>query len=87
MEMILTGRMMGGEEAHELGLVDQVFARDDLIPESERFVNTLVGQHNGELVRTVLQSLNNGCQMNEEDALKAETELFCSLAKRRRQNK
>lgn len=80
MELILNGRMIGAEEALNLGLVDHVTSVKTVEEEALRFLDALTAKHSTTLIRTVMQSINNGFTMKTEDALVEETRLFCQLA-------
>ena len=41
MEMVLTGRMVGGQEAAEIGLVQHVYPDDELIPAAREMAQTI----------------------------------------------
>ncbi len=80
MELVLSGRMIGAEEALQSGLVDHVCPVKKVEEEAFRFLGSLTSQHSQYLVHTVMQSIHNGCRLATEDALVEETRLFCELA-------
>lgn len=80
-ELILSGRMVGAEEALELGLVDEVVPVPEVEAATLRRIETLVGNKPPTLVRAVMESIHNGRRMPRDAALKRETELFCEMAR------
>ncbi len=79
-ELILSGRMIGAEEALDLGIIDRLCKSGSIEEELKAFLEELTGQHAARLIRTVMQSIHNGKRMEEREALKEETRLFCRLA-------
>jgi enoyl-CoA hydratase len=73
MEILLTGRSMGAEEAHRIGLINEIVAPDELLPRAEELARRLAD--NGPLaVRTIKESVLRTSGLPLEDALRIETE-------------
>ncbi len=79
-DLILSSRMIRGDEAQEIGLVDYVGPTKKIENMAVEYLNMLTENHSGKLIRTVLQSIHNSSQLSEADALAAESKLFCNLA-------
>ncbi len=80
MDLILSGRMVSAEEALELGLVDRIGTKKEIEQLALEHLNSLTAPHSTKLIRTVMQSLNNGRLLSQQDALEEESRLFCELA-------
>lgn len=80
-ELVLSGRMVGADEALEMGLVDTIVPVGDLEETAERRLRDLVGDRTPEVIRAAMESIHNGRRLPREEALIRETELFCSLVR------
>ncbi|HET8649590.1 MAG TPA: enoyl-CoA hydratase-related protein [Gemmatimonadales bacterium] len=79
LELLLTGAMIDAQEAWRIGLVNRVVAADQLIPESEAMMRTILA--NGPLaVRIVLEAVDAALEMNLDDALLLEANHFGLLS-------
>ena len=77
-ELILTGEMIDAAEAHRIGLVNQVFAPEELISKTEAVASTLLSR--GPLaVRFAMEAIHLGLDMPLEQALDFEATLFSVL--------
>ena len=79
-EIILNADMMNAEEAKKIGLVNHISELKDSFELASEKLQNMIKDRSVELIRAVMQSINNAKKMNREDALKTETELFCKLA-------
>jgi enoyl-CoA hydratase len=79
-DLILSGRMIGAEEALQIGLVDFIGAGKTIEEEALRFLDSLIAGHSPKLIRTVMHSIHNGRRLPMDEALAEETRLFCELA-------
>lgn len=79
-DLVLSGRMIGAEEARQIRLIDVVGAGKKIEDEAIRFLESLTSSHPPKLIRAVMRSIHNGRQMSTEAALAEETRLFCELA-------
>ena len=75
MEMILTGRMVSAEEAHNYGIVNFVFNSEDLMSKAIEIANT-IGDKSSYAVERAKKSVKAVSEMNLKDGLKLERELF-----------
>ena len=79
-EIILNADMMNAEEAKKIGLVNHISELKDSFELASKKLQNMIKDRSVELIHSVMQAINNAKKMNREDALKAETELFCKLA-------
>jgi enoyl-CoA hydratase len=79
-DLILSGRMIGADEGCRLGLVDTIGPARTIEEMALRYLDSLTGDRSPELIRAVMQAIHNSSSMSEQDALAAETGLFCNLA-------
>jgi enoyl-CoA hydratase len=79
-DLVLSSRMIGAEEAREIGLVDFVGSAKAMVHEALRFLDSLTAGLPPQLIRSVMRSIHNGRRLPLEEALIEETRLFCELA-------
>lgn len=78
MEMILTGDMIDAAEALQLGLVNKVVPPEELIPEAEKLLKTILSR--GPLaVAYALEAINKGLDMPLAEAIAFEGNLISVL--------
>ena len=75
MEMILTGEMIAAEEAQSMGLVNKVFAREELGPAVAEVAAQLASRSAG-TARLALQAVNEGLDLSLEKGCDLEARLF-----------
>jgi len=79
LEMLLTGQMIDAQEAYRIGLVNRVVPVEQLLPEAEKLLRTIL--ENGPLaIRLVLEAVDSGLEMSSEDAHLLEANHFGLLA-------
>ena len=78
LEMLLTGRWIGAEEARRLKLVNHVMSRHDLLPVAEKLANKIAGC-NPVAVACAKQAIIRGLDLSLEQGLELEAELGASL--------
>ena len=77
-ELILTGEMIDAAEALRIGLVNQVFSPDELIPKTEAVASIILSR--GPLaVRYAMEAIHLGLNMRLEEGLDYEATLFSVL--------
>ena len=74
MQMVLTGEMITAQEAHRIGLVNEVIAPAELIPRAEAMAQKIIA--NGPLaVQAVLRSLRETECVPEDQAMRIESKI------------
>jgi enoyl-CoA hydratase len=80
-DLLLSGRMIGAEEAYGLGIVDRVYPAAALEQGARDFLLGLVGKRTVTQVRAVMESIRNARRLPLAQALRRETELFLQVAR------
>jgi enoyl-CoA hydratase len=79
LELLLTGAMIDAQEAWRIGLVNRVVPAEQLLPEAEQLVRTILAQ--GPLaVAAVLEAVDAGLETGQAEALLLEAEHFGLLS-------
>lgn len=79
LQLILTGEMVGAEEAARIGLVNEVLPPDELLPRARTLLEKVL--ENGPLaVAFALDAVQRGLDLPADDALAVESDLFGLLA-------
>ncbi len=76
-QMIYTARNIKADEALRIGLVNQVVPAEELMATAEKMANT-IAQNAPIAVRACKKAINDGMQVNIDDALVIEEKLFGS---------
>jgi len=79
MEMILTGRMITAEEACNYGILNFVFAADELESKTVEIANT-IAEKSSFAIERAKKSVKAVAEMNLEEGLKLEREMFVECA-------
>ena len=74
LDMLLTGRRLNGEEAFQMGLVNQLVTRDNLIPTSNACAQT-IASYDPAPVRNAKQAIMKGMDMSLDQGLALESML------------
>lgn len=75
MQLVLTGEMISAEEAHRIGLVNELTAPADLIPRAEAIAQKIIA--NAPLaIQYAIEAVNRGLELALPDALYLEATLF-----------
>jgi enoyl-CoA hydratase len=75
MQLVLTGEMITAQEAHRIGLVNEVTAPADLIPHAEAIAQKIIA--NAPLaVQYTMEAVNKGMEMTLVEGLYLEAVLF-----------
>jgi enoyl-CoA hydratase/carnithine racemase len=75
MQLVLTGEMITAQEAHRIGLVNEITAAAELIPRAEGIAKKIVA--NAPLaVQYALEAVNHGMEMGLSEGLYLEAALF-----------
>jgi len=74
-QLILTGEMISAQEAHRIGLVNEVVPADQLIPRAEAIARSII--KNAPLaIQYCLEAVNRGMEMAQQEGLFLEASLF-----------
>ncbi len=74
LEVLLTGRWLGADEAHRLKLVNRVVPRSDLLPAAERLASKIKA-YSPVAVRYAKQAITQGLDLSLEQGLELEARL------------
>jgi len=74
-EMILTSEMIGGEEAHRIGLVEAVYPLEQLLDEAKRLA-VAIAQKSAVTIRLALDAIHTGLVNGFHEGLQREAALF-----------
>jgi enoyl-CoA hydratase/carnithine racemase len=86
-ELALSGKAVGADEALGLGLVDAVCPTSALDAWAARFLRSLVGDRPVAVVRAIMEAIHNARRMPRADALREEARMFLELARARSQER
>jgi enoyl-CoA hydratase len=79
LQLILTGEMIGAQEAYRIGLVNEIVPASDLIPRAEAILKGI--RSNAPLaVKFALQAVNKGLEASQAEGLVIESLLFAICA-------
>jgi enoyl-CoA hydratase len=75
MQLLLTGDMISAQEAHRIGLVNEVHPADQLIPRAEAIAAAII--KNAPLaIQYCMEAVNHGMEMTQQEGLYLEATLF-----------
>ncbi len=75
LQLILTGGMIGAEEAYRIGLVNEIVPATELIQRAEAILHEIAG--NGPIaVRYALEATNKGMEVSQSEGLALEASYF-----------
>ena len=75
LQLLLTGEMIGAEQAHRIGLVNEVVPVGQLISRAEAIAQTII--KNAPLaIQYCLEAVNHGMEMTQQEGLYLEATLF-----------
>ena len=75
MQLVLSGEMISAQEAHRIGLVNEVTAAAELIPRAEAIAGKIIA--NAPLaVQYAMEAVNKGSEMTQQEGLYLEAVLF-----------
>src|SRR5215469_2521283 len=75
MQMVLAGDMITAQEAHRIGLVNEVVPASELIPRAEAIAQAII--KNAPLaIQYCLEAVNHGMEMSQQEGLFLEAMLF-----------
>lgn len=74
-EWVLTGDMFGAEEAHRVGVVNRVFAPEELLDGTMKLVHTMLGR-GPVAIRLAIEAIRRGQNMSQQDGEIMECDMF-----------
>ena len=75
MQILLTGEMISAQEAHRIGLVNEVLSADRLIPRAEEIADKIVAM-SPLAIQYCMEAVNQGLNMTLQEGLFLEATLF-----------
>ncbi len=75
LQLILSAEMIDAQEAYRIGLVNEIVARDNLIPRAEAILNK-INANAPVAIKLALGAVNRGLDMTLADGLSIEASLF-----------
>jgi enoyl-CoA hydratase/carnithine racemase len=75
LKLILSGEMVGAQEAYRIGLVDEIVPAADLIPRAEAILKK-IGSNAPIAVRLALEATNKGAETSQAEGLLLEASYF-----------
>jgi enoyl-CoA hydratase/carnithine racemase len=75
-DLAVSGRIIGAEEAQVKGLIDTCCSPKDVESEAVTFIERLTAGRSPSLIRKIMESIHNARRLPVRDALRRETELF-----------
>ena len=79
LDMLLTGRTVSAEEAYEIGLVNRLVPRSQLMPTAEALARKILS-YNPLAVKNAKRAVNQGSNLNLEEGLELERRLAALTA-------
>jgi enoyl-CoA hydratase len=80
-ELILSARLINGDEALAAGLIDACAPQRDIERKALDFIKALVADRSPLIVRSIMQSIHNSRLLPRQEALRRESELFFHVAR------
>lgn len=78
-EWVLTGDMFGADEAHRVGVVNRLFAPEELREGTMKMVNTIL-KRGPVAVRLAIETIRRGMSMTQSEGELIETDMFALAA-------
>lgn len=80
-DRIHSGSVLHGQEAQQIGLIDQTGLPDEIEENARTFLTALTEKRSSQVIRTIMQSIHNGKKLPRERALFEESILFDSIVR------
>ncbi len=80
-DRILSGSVLHGQEAQQIGLIDQTGLPDETEENARMFLTALTKKRSSQVIRTIMQSIHNGKKLPIKRALFEESLLFDSIVR------
>lgn len=78
--LILSGEIIGAEEALLIGLIDEIRPRQELFDQAFQLLKRMTAGISLPVIQAVMQTLQRAETLRPEEAIREETALFCKLA-------
>lgn len=79
-EVLLNADLINTTEAIKIGLIDYISETKDAFDLAKEKLESMISERSIEVIHSAMQAINNANHLSKDEALKAETELFCKLA-------
>ena len=79
-DIILNADLINVDKAKDFGIVNYISDSKDSFEFAKEKLLSMISDRPIEVIKSAMKSIKNSERLNREDALKAETELFCKLA-------
>jgi enoyl-CoA hydratase len=79
-EVLLNADLINTLEALNIGLIDYISETKDAFDLAKEKLESMISDRSIEVIQSVMQAIHNSNKLSKEEALKAETEMFCNLA-------
>ncbi len=79
-QIILSGDIVNAEEAIKLGLADHLVHSKQALDFSTSLMKKMIDDRPKEVIKAIVRALNNSKRMSAQEAMEAETKMFCALA-------
>jgi enoyl-CoA hydratase/carnithine racemase len=80
LQMLLSGEPLDAQTAMSAGIVSQVIDEKNVSAYSIEYLKKLVHNKSPQIIKAVVECVNNAIRLPESEALAREVELFCGLA-------
>jgi len=77
LEYILSGDMISASDAYKIGLVNNIYASDELIPKAKEMAQKIISKGSF-AVSSSIKAVNSVYQLSQDEGIKFESELFGS---------
>ena len=79
-EVLLNADLINTTEAIKIGLINYISETKDAFDLAKEKLESMISDRSVEVIHSAMQAINNANNLSKDEALKAETELFCKLA-------
>jgi enoyl-CoA hydratase len=79
-EIILSGKIISAQEAFDIGIIDHLIEEKNALEFATQLIRSMTENRSCEQIRLVMRSIHNSILMPTDDAMREETNMFCRLA-------
>ncbi|MCX6267248.1 MAG: enoyl-CoA hydratase-related protein [Bacteroidetes bacterium] len=80
-KMILGGDIVNARDAKEMGIIDYIAPKDLAFEFAWTLMQKMTHDRPVKVIRSIMKSLKNALELSRDEAMKEETQLFCTLAR------